>query len=204
VRRIPLSRRPHVTGFQPLATGTAAHESALERDFVTLTSFLDAGAAITSQPMTISFVGNGRSRRYTPDFRVAWSDGRLDLVEIKYRADLRANWLQLKPGFAAARCWIRERGGRFRIATERTIRGQTLENAKWLLPLRAAPLDVETAEMALAVVRTLPAPTFGSVVAALPLSRSISLGVLWRLMARGALRVDLTAPISFSTPVSLP
>ncbi len=55
MRRIPLSRRSHVTGFQALATGVAEHESALERDFVTLTSWLDAGATITSQPVTLRF-----------------------------------------------------------------------------------------------------------------------------------------------------
>ena len=43
MRRIPLSRRSHVTGFQPARSGAVDHESALERDFVTLTRFLDRG-----------------------------------------------------------------------------------------------------------------------------------------------------------------
>ncbi len=89
MRRIPLSRWSHVTGFQPLPTGAVEHESALERDFVTLTSFLDANAAITSQPVTIRFEHCGECRRYTPDFLVRWSNGRTDIVEIKYRANLR-------------------------------------------------------------------------------------------------------------------
>ena len=46
MRRIPLSRRSHITGFQPLPTGTAEHESALERDFVARTSLLDPAASI--------------------------------------------------------------------------------------------------------------------------------------------------------------
>jgi hypothetical protein len=46
LRRIPLSRRSHVTGFQALSTGTAEHESALERDFVTLTACLDPAAEL--------------------------------------------------------------------------------------------------------------------------------------------------------------
>jgi D-amino-acid dehydrogenase len=56
LRRIPLSHRSHIIGFQPLTTGIAEHESALERDFVTVTSFLEPGASITSQPVTISFL----------------------------------------------------------------------------------------------------------------------------------------------------
>jgi hypothetical protein len=40
LRCIPLSRRSHIIGVQPLATGIVEHESALERDFVTLTCLL--------------------------------------------------------------------------------------------------------------------------------------------------------------------
>jgi len=54
MRRIPLSRRSHVTGFRPVDGDAVEHESALERDFVLLVNFLDAGAAITSQPITSS------------------------------------------------------------------------------------------------------------------------------------------------------
>src|SRR6266851_3530886 len=106
----------------------AAHsiEPALERDFVTLSSFADAGAVLTAQPVTIHFEHEGRQRRYTPDFRVVWSDGRTDIVEVKYRADLRAGWRRLRPAFAAA-----------------------LEAAKRLLPLRNAPVDVVLVELAI-------------------------------------------------------
>ena len=38
--------------------------------FVLLTTFLDPGAAITSQPVTIHFESSGERRRYTPDFQV--------------------------------------------------------------------------------------------------------------------------------------
>ena len=70
MRRIPLSRRSHIIGFQPLPTGTAEHESALERDFVTLTSFLDPTASIISQPVTLTFRDDLRARRYTPDYLI--------------------------------------------------------------------------------------------------------------------------------------
>ena len=127
MRRIPLSRRSHITGFRPVDGEAVEHESALERDFVLLVNFLDAGAAITSQPITIEFQDGARLRRYTPDFRVIWSDGRSELVEVKYRVDLRAQWVRLRPGFVAARAMARENGGRFRIATERGIRGPLLD-----------------------------------------------------------------------------
>ena len=95
MRRIPLSRRSHIIGFQPLPTGTAEHESALERDFVTLTSFLDPHAVITAQPITITFQIDGAAWRYTPDYSVAWSDGRREIVETarKIASDVAAGKL---------------------------------------------------------------------------------------------------------------
>jgi transposase len=132
--RIPLSHRSHVTGFQSLGTGLTEHESALERDFVTLSSFRDTGAVLTAQPVTIRFEHEGRRRRYTPDFRVAWSDGVIDIVEIKYRVDLRANWYHLRPAFAAARAWAGAHGARFRVVTERGIRGSALRCSRSGMP----------------------------------------------------------------------
>lgn len=203
LRRIPLSRRSHVTGFQALATGLAEHESALERDFVTLTSFMDGGAVVTAQPVTIRFEDDGRQRRYTPDFRIDWSDGRTEIVEIKYRADLRAGWKRFRSAFAAAREWAAGNSARFRIATERGIRGPQLEAAKRLLPLRGARIDAALAECA--VLHALAHPTtFGNLVDALPVPREAGLAVVWRLIARGALVVDLTLPITAATRVMAP
>jgi len=202
LRRIPLSRRSHIIGFQPLTTGIAQHESALERDFVTLTSFLDPSASITSQPITISYRSGTRTRRYTPDFLVRLITGRSELVEVKYGADLCASWERLKPSFAAAALRAREEGWAFRVVTEQDIRGPALENAKRLLPLRGAAWDTQMGARALAVARSLTAPTFGTVLAALPGSRALALSTIWRLIARGALRVELSAPITLHTPVA--
>ncbi|MBW0961534.1 Tn7 transposase TnsA N-terminal domain-containing protein, partial [Escherichia coli] len=136
--RIPLSRRSHITGFQPVRHKAVEHESALERDFVLLTQFRDPAAELVSQPETIHFMDAGKHRRYTPDFLVLWSDGRRELVEIKYRTDLRTQWSNLRPAFAAARDWAHANGATFRIATERGIRGMELENALRLIPPRPA------------------------------------------------------------------
>lgn len=203
MRRIPLSRRSHIIGFQPLATGTTEHESALERDFVTLTSFLRPDASIISQPITLAFRDAATMRRYTPDFLVRCRSGHAELIEVKYRADLRKNWRRLKPAFVAARHWAREHGAVFRIASERDVRGPMLNNAKRLLPLRQAPVDATVTDLILTATRSTRAATFGSVLAAVPLSRQVGLAALWCLIARGTLRVDLSAPITFDTRVSV-
>jgi hypothetical protein len=118
-RRIPLSRRSHIIGFQVLPNGTASHESALERDFVTLTSFSNPAAIIRSQPVTIGFDEEG-----FPDAKMAM--------------------------------------------------------------------------LALTRAHTLSPATFRTLLAALP-DRSRALATLWRLIARGQLHTDLSAPITMDS-----
>ena len=204
MRRIPLSRRSHITGFQPLVTGTAEHESALERDFVARTSLLDPAASIISQPVTLRYPDGGTMRRYTPDFLVRGGHHTARLIEVKYRADLRQNWIRYQPAFAAARSWAREQSAVFRVVTERHIRDTVLENAKRLLPLRHAPYDTEVGSILLATIGAQNQPTFRSVLAELPPGGRVGLSVLWRLIARGFVYVDLRAPITQETPLSLP
>lgn len=204
MRRIPLSRRSHVTGFQIVAASATEHESALERDFVTLAAFTDASARIVPQPVTIPFRDSGVARRYTPDFLIHWSSGRSELVEIKYRADLRLHWKHLRPAFAAARAWARAHDARFRIATDRSIRSPLLLNAKRLLPLRTAHLDPIIPPQIFAALASMSEPTLGALVEAAQVGRAEALGAIWRMIARGALRVELAAPIAMNARVSLP
>jgi hypothetical protein len=204
LRRIPLSHRSHIIGFQPLPTGTVEHESALERDFVVLSNFLDPAALISSQPMTIRYPVGSVIRRYTPDYLVAWSDGRREIVEVKYWSELRASQEQLKERFAAMREWAQLRGAGFRVATERDIRGCVLENARRLLPLRSAPLDPTIAQSVTGVVRECGAACITEVVTAVPADRACAVAAIWGLLARGSLYVDCTQPITPSSIVRLP
>ncbi|MFK4526886.1 hypothetical protein ABIF90_004867 [Bradyrhizobium japonicum] len=134
-------------------------------------------------------------------FRVGSGDDHCEIVEIKYRADLRAGWLRFRPAFAAARNWAHCNGARFRIATERGMRCRQLDNAKRLLPLRSAPVDTVLAERAVTHACA-HAVSFGDLIDALPISREASLAVVWRLIARGALIVDLTMPITSKSRVT--
>lgn len=193
-----------MTGFQVLPGGITEHESALERDFVTLATFTDPNAKVTSQPVTIAFRDGGMARRYTPDFLVHWSSGHSELVEIKYRSDLREHWKQLRPAFIAARDWCEEHDAWFRIATERSIRCPRLANAKRLLPLRTAYLDPAAAQEVSRTVASLSDPTLARLAAAVPVDRAVALGAIWRMIARGALRMDLAVPIGMDAPVALP
>jgi hypothetical protein len=102
------------------------------------------------------------------------------------------------------RAWAGTRDATFSIVTEDRIRGPTLENAKRLLPLRSAPLDAALARVTLETVSRLEAPTISDTVSAVPMRRPAALAVLWQLIARGLLWVDVSAPITPDTPVLLP
>lgn len=204
MRRIPLSRRSHVTGFQPLTTGSTEFESALERDFVTLASFLAPTASITAQPVTLRFPDGQKVRRYTPDFLIRSDTRSGELIEVKYAADLASNAHRLEPGFAAARAWACGQGITFRVVTEREIRTPLLENAKRLRPLRDSPMDEVLAAQFLAAAALRPPATFGGLLDAFASDRPKALTTLWRLIARGALRTDLAAAITFGSEISVP
>ena len=201
MRRIPLSRRSHVRGFQGLPSGAVDYESALERDFVLLTLLDDPAVRIRSQPTTLNFVHENRHRRYTPDYLVE-GGGRFELIEIKYEADLQRLGAQLQPGFDAARDWAAQSGGVFRVATERTIGVPRLLNARRLLPLRSAPVDPELARAVTAAAKHIDMPTLGRVVDAINGDRPQVLATVWRLIARGELMVDLSEPIGLATAVA--
>lgn len=203
MRRIPLSRRSHVTGFQVIAASATEHESALERDFVALATFTDASARIIPQPVTIPFHDGRVARRYTPDFLVHWCTGRSELVEVKYRADLRLHWKHLRPAFTVARAWAKAHDARFRIATDRSIRSPLLLNAKRLLPLREAHLDPVVPAKIFDALAAMSEPTLGALVEAIQVERAEALGAIWRMVARGTLRVELTVPIGMNARVSL-
>jgi hypothetical protein len=91
------SRRSHIIGFQIVsASAIAEHESTLERNFVTLATFLDSAATIVSQPITLAFRQDSAWRRYTPDYLVHWSDRPSEFIEVKYRRDLPTQWEELR------------------------------------------------------------------------------------------------------------
>lgn len=82
--------------------------------------------------------------------------------------------------------------------TERHIRSSLLDNAKRLLPLRPLPLDAKIAMILLTHAYTVRRPTFRALAVAIP-NRRLALATIWRLIARGSLRVDLSLPTTLES-----
>jgi hypothetical protein len=208
VRRIPISHRSHITGTQPFILGvrSVAHESSLERDFVTVCRFDAEIIGVEEQPVSIYWIdANGQKRRYTPDYRVVRRAG-AEIVEVKYRNDLRANWAEYKPAFVAARSWAARQGMQFRIATDRYIRGPFLANARRLLPRLHDPVAAELERIILGAVTRLQPVSLSTIAEAVitpAWPKEVVLSALWPLLARRVLVTALDVEIDGASQVSL-
>lgn len=200
VRSIPVSHRSHVTGRQPFIPGTrsVAHESSLERDFVTLCRFDPDVVGIEEQPVTIHWIDEaGQHRRYTPDYHVIRKDC-VEIVEIKYRSDLWVNWTGYKPAFRAASDWAVEQGMRFRILTDRQIRKPILVNAKRLVPRMYDVVPSGIEQRIVRILQRLQPVRFTDLVDAACAPehpREVILSALWTMLARRSVRTDLDVKI---------
>ncbi len=154
-RRIPKNYRS-VTGVTAAAKadGPAEFESTLERDLLALLEFSPEVRQFEVQPVTLTWRDGSIERRYTPDalarFRTHRGQPELPsiLYEVKYRADLWADWPKLRPKFRAALRFAKAQGWRFKIITEQEIRTPYLANAQFLLPfIRQGPPPVEDMDL---------------------------------------------------------
>ena len=118
----------------------AKFESSLERDFYVLLEFDPYVTRWDPQPLRLQVAPGLPS--YVPDALVTHIPRSGDasgeyrvLYEVKYREELKKQWSTLKPRFMAARRYAHSQGWRFKLVTEREIRGSDLLwNAKFLLP----------------------------------------------------------------------
>jgi len=139
-RKIPMNNRS-LTG--RLAGGRDPHEfeSALERDFLTLMEFDLNVSRCKAQPVEIPWTDDqDQARIYVPDVLVMYRKDiepaksmKTMLVEVKGRDDLRENWATYQPKFKAALRYATKRDWAFKIFTEREIRSDYLNNARFLL-----------------------------------------------------------------------
>ncbi len=209
VRKIPKNYR-NVTGraASDKAEGTAAFESTLERDFITLLEFSPQVKGFEVQPVTINWIDDkGLSRHYTPDVLVHYfTAGMLpELVEVKYRQDLERYWIELKPRLKAGVRFARTQGWRFKIMSELEIRTPLLNNARFLLPfLRNGPQSEANMELLYSRLRQLGPSTPQSLTTAIfqdEWHRAQLIPTLWYLIAKRIISVDLDQPVTMTSNI---
>lgn len=187
-------------------------ESSLERDLISLLEFDPNVQSFEEQPVCIHYTDQaGKARTYTPDILVNY---RLDyppgcwmkprLCEVKYRADLWKNWHQLKPKFQAAVRFAAENGMQFKILTEKEIRTEYLENARFLNRYRKADIEPGYVERLDELLHQLPVTTPQEIIqlaARDTYKQAQYLFVLWHMIVSGLVGVELTHKLTMQSPI---
>lgn len=195
---------------------TIEYESTLERDFLIRKEFLIGVLDITPQPCVIPYrdAVSGVRRTYTPDFFVMyrlgdnhWEDyPRPELVEVKPRDEWRKHWRRWLPKWKAARRWVQQYGGVFRVYDETRIRDRVLENIAFLNRYKCSAFAAERSALILGSLEEIGMTTVDSLVASCFTSQNRTEGLshLWHLMATRKVDADLTRPLNLDTEIWIP
>lgn len=211
VRKIPRNYR-HPTGHIALGNNlSTAFEGMLEADFVILVRADPDFLTIESQPVRVDFTDSlGRSTHYHPDYLVTYRAGSgrpPELTEIKSFAELRDKRLQFRDRFVAGSQYAAGRGWKFKIRTEKKIRGPRLENLKRLKSHEShAPSDLKLQRL-IKIVREAELVTFEQVISAVASTlqqRAEWLPTLWYAIAKNLICTNLDTPISGRSALWVP
>jgi hypothetical protein len=209
VRKIPKNYRS-VTGVAAAlkAVGDAEFESTLERDFVKLLECNGDVARIEVQPIKIEWTDElNKPRGYTPDVFIEFKPetGRPPwLCEVKYRADLRELWPELRPKLARGMHFARQRGWLFHIFSEVEIRTPYLTNVVFLEQYRSRVPSEEMSSRLLESLEINRRTTPRDLVEALSteaISRAYWLPVLWHLVTERRVGVDLDSELTMDASI---
>ncbi len=171
-------------------TCTVHCESILEGDcalFLEISPFVKSYRA---QPREETYYdGEGRPRRYVPDFEVTLVDDSTVDVEVKPKKKLADSSVKDKLEAIARR--YQEQGRRFRIFTEEHLQPEPLHsNLRLLAYLRRTPLKVDAVDRFGQILRTKEISTVADAAAILG-GQKQALG----LIAAGLLGADLNVPL---------
>jgi hypothetical protein len=202
-----------LTGAIPSSKSNRLHnfESSLERDFMRITEFDSNVAEFVEQPVLIEYENEGKLRKYIPDFLITYKHTTTPgiwlkplLVEIKYREDLKKNWVHYKPKFLAAMRFCDQKGWKFKILTEVEIRTEFFENATFLQQYKNAQVNDEDFSFLLTKIHDLRVTTPNELLlcSSNNMNRRASLlYCLWYMVANTVIGVDLSKKISMTSSI---
>jgi hypothetical protein len=163
-------------------------------------------ASFESQPVEIRYRrDSGRECRGYPDFLAQMNPGRSassELYDVKYIAEIRQEWADLRPRFRAAAAYARSRGWIYRIRTDKHIRGPELLNGKRLLRYLREEPDPIHEQLLLDCLREMDRSTPQELLLKSYGSTNLhaqALPTLWCLFAHGKVKLDLSSPITMQS-----
>jgi hypothetical protein len=168
-------------------------ESLLERDYIHLLEFDSDVTKYEEQPVRVAYPFEGRVRHYTPDFLVERKDGRRIIVEVKSKE--KASTEEFRLFLLAVAPVIQKLGYEFIVVTDEMIRVEPLlENVKILWGYSRVAFFSRHQVLCRKFLRENDEATIADLARTLS-DKGLTLPVIYSLIYRGALSVDLNLPL---------
>jgi hypothetical protein len=177
-------------------------ESQIERDYIYLLEFDPAVVSYAEQPLRISYHLDGKEHRYTPDFLVNRADKNL-IVEVKREEEAQKEEMLHLFRIISAIC-ARD-NYEFVVVTDTMIRVQPrLDNIKLLTRYQRIPIHDPQYQIICYELFSKRSEVRFSELVQFFASRNIGKQVVFSLLYRSVLAVDLMQPITVESVVSFP
>lgn len=206
VRKIKPTRMS-VSGRYPYKSDSIPYESTLERDLIIVHAFREDVKDIVAQPITIPFVKNGITYKYTPDFFIEFikdADRPNMIIEVKPSDLWRENWRDWSDKWKAMQRYCKDNGYVFRIYDESRIRNTALDNINSLNAFKNYAIEKEDKEAVLEQVKLMGTTTIDYLLTRFytgTLLRNHGLRVIYHLLATKKLKFYLFLKINDLTEV---
>lgn len=208
-RKIPINSRV-VTGYFYSVKNkrTMEYESLVERDYYLALEYDDSVMRYEEQPFAVVKRVDAKDRTYYPDCFITFypeTCRRPLLVEVKSKGDLNdpKKALKLKFKIEAIEEYARENGMDFKLVLDTEIRGQRLNNLKFLYRNATSPKTFELYKQkiseALQSCGVITVCEILDAVAQDKTERALILPSIWHLLSRGVLKTDLNIPLTNSS-----
>lgn len=213
VRRIPKNYLCVTGAFASKKNGRMVFfESLLERDHMLLLEFDPTVKHFEEQPVTVPLNKQGsRARKYVPDVLVHYVDSEQKqplLAEVKHSTDLERKAGKYTDKFEAAKRFAHSQEWDFNTITEQQIRGQYLQNIKFLREYRNIQPQPDDISHVILTLTNLGG--FAELKALLNVLNPNAMEQLhwvptiWHLVVTSQLLVALDEPLSDTTPLAIP
>lgn len=211
-RKVPTPRPARLMAERANSSLSGELESNLRRELVSILEFDSNVHSYEEGPVEIPYIdGKGKYRSYTPDFLVSYHSNiapacwlKPRLIEVESRSALWANWKELKPKFSAAIRFAAIHNWDFKILTEKEIRTEYLENARFFNRYRHVEVDqsyVLRIDDILRSVNQSSPQELVQILARDPYNQGQYLFVLWHMIALGFVQVELTQKLTMQSPI---
>lgn len=212
-RKIPRNYR-HVTGiFKSILKNNCgvAYESPLERDFFLLTEFDDAVEGYEEQAVEVPHKNGKRNAPFYPDCLITYkpeTGRRKLLVDVKHSDNIEEDKENFERRKAVVTKFAEDQGWDYAVVTEKEIRGEYLNNLKFLYKNARPPRNLDDFTQLIFDKGIAGRPlTVNEVLAMLTSDRRRQLEILpviWHMVCLKKIGADLTKPLNMNSILEIP